>query len=260
MRLSHLLNLERPLIVLDVETTGSDYELDRVWEIGFIKVHPDGREKEYQTLINPGMPVPKEFLPPDITNERLSNELPFEMLAEGLSNGIRNCDFCGYNVEFDLKMLTSEFQRTKVASFSPGKVVDACQIFFKKEPRNLAAAVKRYLKREHKDPHRALPDASETWQVLQAQLQEYTDLPRTVDELHEMFERKPDPGFLDSKRRIAIRDGVAMINFGRHKRKPLTEVPTGYLTWMLGGDFANEVKEAVEKELDNRKQTNDPYT
>ena len=54
------LNLKNPLVFFDLETTGINISTDRIVEISYLKVYPDGREEAKTMRINPGMPIPPE--------------------------------------------------------------------------------------------------------------------------------------------------------------------------------------------------------
>jgi len=234
-----LLKLKRSLVALDVETTGLNSTRDRIVEIGIIKVKPDGQTKEWTTLINPGIQIPEEVIRiHGITNEMVKNELPFDGVATGLNNLLRDCDICGYNVDFDVRFLTAEFARARI-HYKVGKLIDSLKIFQKREPKNLTAAVKFYLNETLPGAHRALPDAKATLRILEAQLEKYPDLPRSVDEL--VREKSND--------KFVWQGNEMIMNFGKYEGTFLREVPQDYFKWMLTGGFNDKVKQFVSEIL-----------
>ena len=173
------LNLTKPLIVFDLESTGLDLVNDRIIQISYIKVYPDGREERENIFINPGKPIPTEVtLLTGISDEDVANAPTFKQKAKELSEKFAGCDFAGFNSNrFDVPMLAEEFLRAGVDfDFSKCRLIDAQNIYHKMERRNLAAAYKFYCGRKMEDDfeaHRADQDTEATWRVLQGELDMY---------------------------------------------------------------------------------------
>ncbi|MCI7046050.1 MAG: 3'-5' exonuclease, partial [Prevotella sp.] len=180
------LNLKKPLVIFDLETTGLDLVRDRIIQISYIKVGIDGSEKRGDHIINPGIMIPKEVEElTGITNEVVKDKPNFKMLAQSLCNEFEGCDFAGFNSNrFDIPMLAEEFLRVGINfDFSKCRMIDAQVIFHKMEKRNLAAAYKFYCGRkmeEDFEAHRADQDTEATYRVLQGQLDMYN--PETQEE------------------------------------------------------------------------------
>ena len=173
------LNLKRPLIVFDLETTGLDLVNDRIIQISYIKVFPDGKEDRENLFVNPQKPIPQEVqVLTHIAQSDVEGAPTFKELAPRLAETFRGCDFCGFNSnKFDVPMLSEEFSRAQVPfDFSESLLVDAQNIFHKMERRNLAAAYKFYTGHKMEDDfqsHRADQDAEATLRVLKGQLDMY---------------------------------------------------------------------------------------
>lgn len=245
------MKLERPLVALDLETTGPNPYRDRVVQIGVVKVFPDGHEKEWETLVNPMCHIPDEVAKiHGITDNMVSEEPPFEVVAQGFQQAVRGADICGYNVMFDIRFLKAEYKRLG-RGFEYGKVVDAFKIYMKHERRTLSAAVEYFLGEKHEGAHTALADAKASLRVLRAQLKRYPGLPQTVDELHDLLWNTVEEGYLDAEKKIFLRNGIPHLNFGKDSVRglPLKEVPRDYLQWILRNDFSDRVKEAVKEAL-----------
>ena len=130
------LNLKRPIVFFDLETTGVDTAKDRIVEISMVKVMPDGDEITRTRLINPQMHIPEQATAiHGITDEDVKNEPTFAQIAKSLAQFIEGCDFGGFNSNrFDLPMLVEEFLRAGVdVDFKKRKFVDVQNIFHKKE-------------------------------------------------------------------------------------------------------------------------------
>ena len=186
--------LERPLAILDLETTGTDTSHDRIVEISILKLAPEAAPDHRTRRVNPGIPIPPEATAiHHIRDEDVARMPRFSDIAKGLVRFVEGCDLCGYNLlRFDLRMLLAEFQRAAISFPMEGRLMlDPCRIFHLREPMDLSSALRFYCDREHDGTHGAAADVLATLNVLESQLERYADLPRTVAELHEVVR---DPG------------------------------------------------------------------
>lgn len=235
------LNLKRPIIFFDLETTGVDTARDRIVEISMIKVMPDGEEITRTRRLNPEMPIPPEATAVHgITDEDVKDQPTFAQVAKSLAQFIEGCDFGGFNSNrFDLPVLAEEFMRADVAvDLKRRKFVDVQNIFHKKEQRTLVAAYRFYCNRELEDAHSAEADTRATYEVLKAQIERYDDLENDIDFLAEFSSRG---NFADYAGMILYDDkGVEIFAFGKYKGRSVSEVfrtDPGYYAWILNGNF-----------------------
>src|SRR6266404_1526727 len=248
------LKLTRPLAILDLETTGTTPAIDRIVEVAILKIYPDGRRTKYHERVNPQVPIPPEATKVHgIGDEHVRKCAPFKKLAATIGQFLKDCDLAGYNLtRFDLALLQNEFARAEV-EFSLAKrcIVDACQIFHRKEPRDLAAALRFFCREEHSQAHSAMHDVRACWKVLEAQLGRYTDLPLDLQGLHD-FCNERDERFVDAERKFEWRHNEATFAFGKYRGRSLREVAKeepGFLEWMLASDFGAGTKAIAEKAL-----------
>jgi DNA polymerase-3 subunit epsilon len=254
------INLEKPLAIFDLETTGINITSDRIVEIAIIKVHPDGTEERYCQRVNPQMPIPKNISEiHGIYEEDILNEPTFAEIAETVVIFIGESDLAGYNSnKFDIPVLAEELMRVgSTFDISKRKFVDVQNIFHKMEQRTLAAAYQFYCKKDIENAHNALYDAEATWDVLKAQVERYEDLTNDISFLSE-FSKAGNFNLLDFAGRLAIdEDGNAIYNFGKHKGKTIKQVSLiepGYYGWMLDADFPLYTKQCLRKEMDKIKK------
>lgn len=245
------LNLKKPIVFFDLETTGVDITHDRIVEISIIKVMPDGQEIERTRRVNPGIPIPAEATAVHgITNEMVANEPAFKQLAKSLANELTGCDLAGFNSNrFDIPMLDQEFQRAGVKfDFSKARFVDVQTIFHKKEPRTLSAAYRFYCKNELDGAHSAACDTRATLEVLKAQLDHYDDLPNDIEELSKFSQQGRSVDFMS--RLIYNDNNQEVINFGKYKGQIAEDVlrrDPSYYDWILKGDFAQNTKDCFTR-------------
>lgn len=245
------LNLKKPIIFFDLETTGVDITHDRIVEISFIKVFPDGHEMEKTRRINPGIPIPAEATAVHgITDADVANEPQFKQIARSLAQEMTGCDLAGFNSNrFDIPMLDQELQRAGVKfDFSKARFVDVQTIFHKKEQRTLVAAYRFYCGKELDDAHSANADTRATLEVLKAQLERYPDLPADIEGLSEYSRQNRNVDFMG--RLIYDDKNREVVNFGKYKGQIAEEVlrrDPSYLDWIMKGDFAQNTKDCFTR-------------
>jgi len=247
--------------VLDLETTGTHVDHDRIVQIAITMHSATKPPIAWKSLVNPGVDIHADAIAVHgIKNDDVKDAPTFRTMAPKLFSVLVNCDFCGYNVEFDLKMLRSEFRRAgrDWDWEQTGDVIDAYRIYQIAEPRRLSDAYERFLGKKFEDAHDAGADVEAATDILAHQLQEFTDIPRTVSALSAYcFPRNPN--FVDKRGKIVWRGNEACINFGRHSGTSLRLMEKGYLTWMLNGDFPADTKDIIRKaaagEYPERKST-----
>lgn len=245
------LNLRKPIIFFDLETTGINITHDRIVEISVIKIMPNGETTERTRRVNPEMPIPAEATAVHhITDADVANEPTFKMIAKSLAQMFTGCDIAGYNSNrFDVPMLDQEFRRAGVDfDFSSARMIDVQTIFHKKEQRTLEAAYRFYCSKQLDGAHSALADTRATYEVLKAQLDRYPDLPNDMDKLADFTTQNRNVDLMgrlvfDDKRR-------EIINFGKYKGRVAEEVlasDPGYYGWIMSGDFADNTKAAFTR-------------
>ncbi|MDH5759095.1 MAG: 3'-5' exonuclease [Gemmatimonadota bacterium] len=248
-------DLDRPLVFFDLETTGLNTKQDRVVELALIRLSPQGDVVERVRRFNPEMPIsPEATAVHGITDADVADEPPFCSRARALADLLEGCDLAGFNIRrFDLHMLVNEFKRCGIVFGMEGRrVIDMQNIFHREEPRDLSAAARFYLDREHEEAHTALGDIRTTAAVLAAQMQRYPHVPRDLDGLHRYCEEfSPLQTDLD---RWFTRNGDALtFRRGKHGGRTLADVATSepdYIHWMLGiDDLGDEVAKVLREAL-----------
>lgn len=245
------LNLKRPIIFFDLETTGTNVTSDRIVEISLIKISPDGTETERTRRINPGVPIPAEATAIHHITDLDVAECPhFRQVAQSLAEIFRGCDIAGFNSNrFDIPMLDEEFRRAGIRfDFSKARFVDVQTIFHKKEQRTLSAAYRFYCDKELDGAHSANADTRATYEVLKAQLDRYSDLPNDIEALSDFSCQNRNVDLLG--RLIRDEKGRVVINFGKYKGREAAEVlhrDPGYYSWIMQGDFPQNTKDEFTK-------------
>lgn len=246
------LNLKRPIIFFDLETTGLDIAKDRIVELCYIRVEPNGNEEARSIRINPEMHIPEVASSVHgITDDDVKDCPTFADVAPQLAATFEGCDLAGFNSNrFDLPLLAEEFMKTGVnIDLSHVQAIDVQNIYHKLEKRTLAAAYKFYCGRDLENAHSALADTQATYEVLQAQLDHYpNDLQNDVDFLAEFSRMNRNIDF--AGRFVYDESGKELINFGKYKGKAIKDVLSrdpGYYSWIMQGDFTLNTKQVLTK-------------
>lgn len=246
------LNLKKPIIFFDLETTGVNISHDRIIELSYIKVYPNGTEEEKSMRINPEMSIPAESTAiHHITDEDVADKPTFKQIAKELAKVFEGCDIAGYNSNrFDIPLLMEEFLRAGInIELSRQKFVDVQTIFHKMEQRTLSAAYKFYCNGDLENAHSANADTRATYEVLKAQLDRYPNLKNDVEFLSNFSSFNKN---VDLMGRIVYNEqGVEVFNFCKYKGVSVKEVferrDPSYYAWMMNGDFALDTKRVITK-------------
>lgn len=245
------LNLKNPIVFFDLETTGINPATDRIVEISYLKIHPNGKEESRTYRVNPGIPIPKEASEiHHITDEMVADCPGFKEVGQIIANDIKGCDLAGFNSNrFDVPLLAEEFLRNDIdLDMSARKLIDVQVIFHKMEQRNLRAAYRFYCDKELEDAHSAEADTRATYEVLKAQLERYPELKNDVEFLAEFSTQNRNVDF--AGKFIYNNKGEEVFNFGKYKDISVEEVLKkypGYYGWMMNGDFALNTKNVLTK-------------
>ncbi|CAL2093567.1 exonuclease domain-containing protein [Tenacibaculum sp. 190524A05c] len=243
------LNLTKPLVFFDLETTGINIATDRIVEISILKVFPNGNKESKTWLVNPEIEIPEHVVAVHgITNEKVVNEPTFKELASTINEMIADADLAGFNSNrFDIPLLAEELLRAGIDfDMDNKKAIDVQVIFHKKEQRTLSAGYKFYCGKDLEDAHSAEADTMATYEILKAQLDKYDDIENSVDSLSEYSahtKRADFAGFIlfdDEKQEI--------FSFGKYKGRRVVDVlkeNPGYNSWIQQADFPLYTKKVL---------------
>ena len=255
-KLIQLLKLDKPLVVFDIETTGLSLSIDKIIEIAYVKVYPDGRLVEGDIFINPEIKISEESIAiHGITNEDVAGKPTFRQMAQSLWGVFADSYYSGFNIiNFDLPILRREFLRVGFDfAYDNSQIIDSKIIYNYMEPRTLSAAYKHYCDKEHYDAHSAIADVRATKEILEAQMEKYEEV-RDWEFIHKIHKANNDR-FVDNDRKFYWRDGEAHFSFSKHKDEALAKVAQndpGFLQWILTADFSDETKNIVRKALEGK--------
>jgi len=251
------LNLKNPLVVFDLETTGTSISKDRIVEMAFVKILPDHTTEEKCRRINPTIPIPDETSKiHGIYDDDVKEEPTFKQVAKSLADWLEGCDLSGFNVvHFDLPLLMEEFLRADIEfDIDKRKIVDAQKIFHLMEKRNLTAAYKFYCGEDLENAHSALADTKATMDVLISQIERYEgqevrdSLGAKLGQIENdmsSIDRLSQNRMVDLAGRMIYKNDTEVFNFGKHRGKPVAEVlrnEPSFYDWMMKGDFPLDTK------------------
>lgn len=249
--------ITRPLTFVDLETTGSILGLDRIVEVGAVKMLPGDSELAFETRVNPEMVITTEATRiHGITNTDVQNSPTFGAIAAGLLDFLKDSDLAGYNLlNFDLPMLQAEFQRIELPlPMRDRRIIDVLDIFVQKEPRDLRTAYRFYCGREHDSAHSALADARACWQVLRGQINKYKDIPNTAEGISAYVAEYRKKRTLDSGGWFISRNGKPALARGKYQGFLIREVAESdpdYLDWMKSLGLPEDTVEIIKSAAPN---------
>ncbi len=243
------LNLQRPLALFDLETTGTDKKSDRIIEIAILKIFPDGHEEQFYSLVNPQRLIPPEASAVHgITDEQVAHAPSFLQLAPSIQEFLNNCDLGGFNCyKFDIPLLMIEFERAGILfTMTDRHVVDVMAIYHRLRPRDLSNAYREFCGKELKDAHSAMADIRATLEVLQAQVQQTPELPPTVQGLQDFCGL---PVIFDPTGKLLLnKDGYILINFGKYRGRTIIELLNSdpeYLRWLAAKILSENLRQKI---------------
>lgn len=253
--MSILDNLDRPLAVFDIEATGLNRKLDRLIDLCVVVIQPGGARTEHNFRVHPGRAIPPESTAlHGISDADVRGLPPFSGVIEDVDRVFAGADLCGYSLHrFDIPLLEEEFRRCRrTFDWSTRRVLDAQKIFFKREPRDLSAALRFYAGEEHTNAHGAASDVMATIKVIEGQFEKYGDLPVDMESLDEYCNPR-DPSWADRKG-LLKKDaaGEVLINFGRKQGRYLKELAKNspdFLKWIARTDFPRDVQDIVKSHM-----------
>ena len=251
------IELKRPLVIFDIESTGVSPRRDRIIELAAIKVSPGGGEEERCWLLNPTVHIPEETTAiHGISDADVAACPTFAERSAEIFAFFEGCDLGGFNCDrFDILCLEEEFARCgfNFAS-SRRRHVDVQRIYHRMEPRDLTAAVRFYCGRSHDGAHGAEADTRATLDVLKAQLGRYEALPRDVDALDEYLVPR-DPLNADRTGMFRWKNGEWTVNFGKKRGESLKRImldEPNFLRWFMKGDFEADARMVAADALEGR--------
>lgn len=249
------MKLFHPLIVLDLETTGTWIEKDKIVEIAMVKCLPDGSQLTFDRRVNPGIPIPKvitELI--GITNENVKDAPLFGQMAQEVVNFIGNADMAGFNIwRFDLPLLERECLEAGCQfHWRERKVYDAQRVYHLNEKRDLNAAYRFYCQKTLDNAHCAMVDAQASLEVIEAQVEKYGEGELVLAHL-DKFQYRKTVEFFDKEKKFRWWNGKLYMMFGkyarRHSLQEVVQKDPAYLEWILSADFSDDVKDLVQDAL-----------
>ena len=244
------LNLEKPIVFFDLETTGLDVTKDRIVEISLLRIEPNNNEQIYTYLVNPTIPIPEKATKiHHITNEMVKDKPTFNELANKIYNIFEGADIAGFNLlKFDIPILVEEFLRCNIDfKIKERNIVDVQAIFHKMEQRNLSAAYKFYCHKDLINAHSSKNDTIATYEIFKAQLEKYEELPKSINEISKLFNNYSK--YVDVHGFIVLNEeNKEVFNFGKYKGLPIEEIfkkDTGYYGWLINAQFPEHTKKVI---------------
>jgi len=254
-----LLNLDKPLVVFDIETTGLNISSDKMVEIAYIKIWDNGRVKQDDMILDPEIKIGLEAIAiHGIRNRDVKDKPKFRDKAQELWDVFHGCYYGGFNINnFDLPILRREFIRVGMDfEYSTTQIIDSREIFRKMVPRTLSSTYEYFCHRKMKEWHTAMNDTESCLEILVKQLEKYKEI-RDWEFINKIHKGEEDD-YLDSTRKFYWLKGEAYFAFSKYRDRRLKDIARKdpeFLEWMLAADFNEEIKSIVEKSLEENRRS-----
>ena len=237
------MNITRPIVFFDLETTGLDLSTDRAVSIATLKIDLEGKTEEKKILINPEMDIPKEASDiHGITNEMVADAPTFKQISKSLFSYFENCDIAGFNSDYyDVPLLMKEFSRCGI-DFPTWELnlVDVLKFERMLNSNKLSEVYLRYTGKELEGAHDAMNDIKATFEILMCQLEKHGKNDLTPQEIDLMCQGERKRFDLSGKTYLNA-NGEVCWSIGKNANNPVTK-DTAYLNWVLKRDFPEETK------------------
>ena len=252
------MKISRTLVVLDLETTGTWIEKDKIIEIAMIKCQPSGETVTFDQRVNPGIPIPPKVS--EITgmkDDDVKDKPFFSEIARAVLDFIGDADLAGFNLErFDVPLLSRELQEAGLKlDLNVRHIYDAQKIYHLNVKRDLSAAYQFYCNKPLQGAHAALVDTQATLEILTAQVAAYGKGSEDLETMQE-FEYKQTSEFFDGDRKFRWWNGELYMMFGKYARtesiRDIVKKDPSYLQWILTKDFSDDVKNMVQGVLNGK--------
>ncbi len=255
-KITKLLNLDKPLVIFDIETTGLVIYKDKIVEIAYIKIFADGRIKKEEMMFDPQMIISREATAiHGLTKKDVEGKPTFRQKAQELWDEFNDCYYGGFNVmNFDLPILRREFIRVGMDfDYEISQIIDSRILFQHMVPRSLSAAYQYYCNKKFQQAHAALGDVEVSAEILVKQLEKYTEIidKNFINNIHQ----HSSESYIDNARKFYWKNGEAFFAFSQYRDTALVEVAKTdpkFLKWLLSADFSDETKNIVKKALEGR--------
>ncbi len=254
-RIADYLELDRPLVVFDLETTGHAMSSDRIVKLAFIKIMPNGRVINGHFLLNPETEIsPESTSIHGITTEDIKDKPSFRKKAQEIWEIFNHAYLGGFNIiNFDLPLIKREFLRAGMSfEYTNKDIIDFKKIFTFLEPNTLSGAYNYYVHKDYTGANDAVADVEAASEIFEKQLKKYKEI-RDIKFINEIHTPHDEDYYVDHEHKFYWLGGVAYFNFSKYKDKPLAEVlkkDRKFLEWIMEADFSIETKKIVKKFLE----------
>lgn len=260
--IAKMIELDKPLVIFDIETTGLDISSDKIIEIAYIKIFPNKKILKNSFLINPEMPIPQEAtVIHNIDNKTVEKSPTFKDIAQELWEVFHDCYYSGFNIlNFDLLVLRREFIRVGMDfNYKTEQVIDSKRIFQHMAPTNLSSAYEYYSWKGFNKQRSSMSHTEAAAEILMKQFERYNEL--TDKNFLKKIHLQGHDINVDNIRKFYWRNGEACFSFSKYKDKPISEVAEkdrDFLEWIITADFTEETKNIVKtalERIDNKKRS-----
>ena len=226
-------------VCFDLETTGLEPDKDRVIEVAAARFNADAILDSYETLIDPGCPVPEESTKiHHITDEMVKGKPTIQEILPTLLKFIGSSIIVGHGISLDIAFLTAAAKQHNIpCNLTSLTIIDTLRLarLYGESPYNSLEMLRQHFNIPAEGAHRAMNDVTVNIGV-------FKFLSKQFKSTREMLERLKHPILLKA------------MPLGKHKGRPFSEIPIEYLQWSARKDFDQDLLFSIRTELNRRRK------
>jgi DNA polymerase-3 subunit epsilon len=240
---------QQVFVCLDCETTGLDANGDRIIEVAACRFTINENLAQCESLIDPQCIIPESSIAiHHITPDMLEGKPKIEEFLPELLNLVGNHIIIGHGIKFDIDIIAASAARANIpCKIQHNLYIDTLRLarHYGESPINSLEQLRKHFNITEEGAHRAMNDVIVNMDVFKFLTKPY----KTVDQIFDV---------------LAKPAAMKIMPLGKHKGRPISEVPLQFLLWAANKDFDQDLLFSIRSEIKRRKKgtfetSNNPF-